>query len=117
MQRHAPAKYRKTSAVAGSSSLSTARYGLPQLSDSTRARFAASASMKSATLRRSVARSFGVVCAHASAALCAACTAAWTCAGDASLTSSSFSPVAGFITAMGAPSPLTSSPAMSILWE
>src|SRR5512137_1727246 len=64
--RHAPAKNRNTSAIAGISSPSAAAYGLPQLSDSSLAYAAPSASMRSASLSSSAARSLGGVRDHAS---------------------------------------------------
>ncbi len=74
--RHAPAKKRNTSAIAGISSLSAAASGLPQFSDSTFANAAPSASMRSASFSSRYARSFGAVRAQPSNAASAAFTAA-----------------------------------------
>lgn len=60
-QRAAPAKKRKTSAMAGISSLITQCSGLPQFSDSSCAVVSACAEMASASFRRHSARVFGVV--------------------------------------------------------
>ena len=111
--RQAPAKKRNTSATAGISSFSAAGSGLPQFSDSSFANAGPSASMRSASLSSSVARSFGAVRAQPSNAASAAFTAASICAREASGTFASTLPVAGFSTCSTLPSPATSLPLMS----
>src|SRR6185312_13749588 len=111
--RHAPAKKRNTSAIAGISSLSAAAYGLPQFSDSSFAKSAASASMRSASLYSNVARSFGTVAAQPGNAFDAACTAFSIWSSDASCTCAITLPVAGSSTPRSSPLPLMSLPLTS----
>src|ERR1041384_4374674 len=113
MLRQAPAKKRNTSAMAGISSFSAALSGLPQFCDSSFAKSMASASMRSASLSSSVARSFGTVAAQPGNALAAAFTAATTCSSDASLTCVMTLPVAGSSTPRSSPPPLMSLPLTS----
>ena len=84
--------------------------GLPQFRDSSLANSSACASITSASFRHS-ARVLGVVCPHCANARSAACTAASTCAADASAISSRTSPV-GYRPAVF-PLALTSSPLIS----
>ena len=80
--RAAPAKNLRQSAVPEISS-PVAETGLPALSDSTAMRSSARASIKSANLKRAVARSKGVVRLHDTNASAAAVTAKSTsCASD-----------------------------------
>src|SRR6188508_1148849 len=111
--RQAPAKKRNTSAIAGISSFSAAASGLPQFCDSSAANSCASASMRSASLSSSVARSFGTVPAQLAKAFDAAPTAAAICPSSASATAAITLPVAGLSTFCSSPLPLTSLPLTS----
>src|SRR6185503_12301808 len=111
--RHAPAKKRNTSAIAGISSLSAAASGLPQFCDSSAANSLPSASMRSASFMSSVARSFGTVAAQPGNALAAALTAPAICPSSASATCVMTLPVAGLSTFCSSPLPLTSLPLTS----
>src|SRR6187397_2243366 len=111
--RAAPAKKRKTSAIAGISSLSAAFSGLPQFCDSRRANSMASASMRSASFMSSAPRSLGTVWAQPVKALAAAFTAAVICSSEASATCAITLPVAGSSTPSSSPLPLTSLPLTS----
>src|ERR1043165_5358059 len=111
--RAAPAKKRNTSAMAGISSFSAADSGLPQFCDSSAAKSAPPASMRSASFISSVARSFGTVAAQAGKAFDAAVTAAAICPSSASATCAMTLPVAGLSTSCSSPLPLTSLPLTS----
>src|SRR6188508_2792687 len=111
--RQAPAKKRNTSAIAGISSFNAAASGLPQFCDSSDANACASASMRSASFRSKVARSFGTVPAQPAKAFDAAPTAAVTCSSEASFTCAMTLPVAGLSTFCSSPLPLTSLPLTS----
>src|SRR5215510_7515669 len=111
--RHAPAKKRNTSAIAGISSLSAADSGLPQFCDSSAANSLPSASMRSASFSSSAARSFGTVPDQPSKAFEAAPTAATICSSEASATCVMTFPVAGLSTSCSSPLPLISLPLMS----
>src|SRR5690606_10640174 len=113
MQRAAPAKNRKQSAIAGISSPNARAYGLPQFSDSRRANSAARSSIASASLSSIFERSAGVVSDQVSNARLAAETARLICSNEASRTSTSSSPVAGFSTRSASPSPATNCPSIS----
>ncbi len=106
MLRMAPAKKRNTSAMAGISSFSTARYGLPQLSDSSRASRGPFCSILSARASSMAARSRGTFLAQAGKARCAASTASVTCSGDASCMRTMLLPVAGLMMSSSSPSPV-----------
>jgi hypothetical protein len=109
-QRAAPAKKRKQSTIAGSSSPRARAGGLPVFSDSRFANASASFSSWSATWSSFAARSCGVVRAHAGKAASAAATAPSICDSDASGTLAIRSPVAGFTIVSAAPSPATKRP-------
>src|SRR6185436_10356732 len=111
--RHAPAKKRNTSAIAGISSLSAAASGLPQFCDSSAANSLPSASMRSASFMSRVPRSFGTVAAHPGNAFAAPFTAAMICDSSASPTCAMTLPVAGLSTFCSSPLPLTSLPLTS----
>src|SRR4249920_260478 len=114
-QRAAPAKKRKQSTMAGSSSLSTRTRGFPQLSDSSSAKAAASCSMRSASFSSRSERSCGVVWPQLLNADRAAATAASTCAALASGTVATGLPVAGLTMDSSAPWPGMNLPLISRL--
>src|SRR5258705_4441941 len=114
--RAAPAKKRMLSAEIPGSSTATAQ-GLPVLSDSRRASSSAFSSIASAIFSSTVMRSPGVESSHSGSALAAASTARSTSAWVPCGTSAIFSPVAGLITSIVAPSTAsTQSPPTKFLY-
>ena len=98
MQRAAPAKKRRLSTAAGSSSALTAASGLPALRDSSSASSSACASTASASLSSASWRSAGVVFDQVPNAPRAVATARSTTSVVATGTSAIDSPVAGLST-------------------
>ena len=116
MQRAAPAKKRRLSAITGTSSSITALRGLPASAASRSAISSPRSSIRSAMRSSARARSPGGVAAQPSKAFFAALTARSTSALVESGASAITSPVAGFTTSSDPPSTgSTASPPMKFL--
>jgi hypothetical protein len=117
MQRAAPAKKRRLSTMAGTSSPLKASIGLPALADSSSAISSARSSRASASLRIASERSIGVLVPQplskaVRAAFTARSTSSWVELAACAISS----PVAGFRTASVRPSAAsTDSPSMKFL--
>ena len=115
MQRAAPAKKRRLSAITGSSSRETARIGLPALSASKRASSSPCCSSIAASASSACERSAGVRCDQSSNARRAAATARSTSSTSEIGAFHSSWPVAGLSTAMrSSPSPAAGSPSIRL---